>query len=115
MIDTAKFWDKMADKYAKKPVPNEEVYQIKKDLTREYFTPDSKVFEFGCGTGTTAISHAPFVKHVTVSGHGLQQSLAVGRAVSELIIYGEHRTLDLSRFAAPRLISGDLIRELYVV
>lgn len=67
MIDTAKFWDKMADKYAKKPVPNEEVYQIKKDLTREYFTPDSKVFEFGCGTGTTAISHAPFVKHVTAT------------------------------------------------
>ena len=67
MIDTAKFWDKMADKYSKKPVPNEEVYQIKKDLTREYFTPASKVFEFGCGTGSTAISHAPFVKHVTAT------------------------------------------------
>lgn len=67
MVDTAKFWDKMADKYSKKPVPNEEVYQIKKDLTREYFTPESKVFEFGCGTGSTAISHAPYVKHVTAT------------------------------------------------
>lgn len=67
MIDTAKFWDKMAEKYSKKPVPNEEVYQIKKDLTREYFTPESKVFEFGCGTGSTSISHAPFVKHVTAT------------------------------------------------
>jgi ubiquinone/menaquinone biosynthesis C-methylase UbiE len=64
MTDTVKFWDKMAEKYSKKPVPSEEIYQIKKDLTREHFTPTSRVFEFGCGTGTTAISHAPFVKHI---------------------------------------------------
>jgi len=49
------------------------------------------------------------------SGHGLQQSPAIGRAVSELIIYGEYRTLDLSRFAAARLTTCDYIRELYVV
>lgn len=67
MIDTAKFWDKTANKYSKKTVPNEDVYQIKKDVTREYFTPEATVFEFGCGTGTTAISHAPFVKHVTAT------------------------------------------------
>ena len=34
MVDTAKFWDKMADKYSKRPVPNEDVYQIKK-ISRE--------------------------------------------------------------------------------
>lgn len=67
MVDTAKFWDKMADKYSKRPVPNEDVYQIKKDLTREYLTRESKVFEFGCGTGSTAISHAPYVEHVTAT------------------------------------------------
>jgi len=26
--------------------------------------PDSEVLEFGCGTGTTAISHAPFAGHI---------------------------------------------------
>lgn len=67
MADTVTFWDKMADKYSKRPVPNEDVYQIKKELTREYLTPQSKVFEFGCGTGSTAISHAPFVKHITAT------------------------------------------------
>ena len=67
MTDTAKFWDKVADKYSKKPVPNEEVYRIKKELTREYLTPESKVFEFGCGTGSTAIAHAPFVKTITAT------------------------------------------------
>jgi glycine/D-amino acid oxidase-like deaminating enzyme len=37
------------------------------------------------------------------SGHGLQQSPAVGRAVSELIAHGAFRTLDLSPFAYERI------------
>ena len=64
MPDKAKFWDKVAEKYSKQPIANQKAYEIKLDLTREYFTPDSKVLEFGCGTGSTAILHAPFVKHI---------------------------------------------------
>jgi glycine/D-amino acid oxidase-like deaminating enzyme len=37
------------------------------------------------------------------SGHGLQQSPAVGRAVSELIIHGAFQTLDLSPFSYERI------------
>ncbi|MCX7646836.1 MAG: FAD-binding oxidoreductase [Rhodobacteraceae bacterium] len=37
------------------------------------------------------------------SGHGLQQSPAVGRAVMELIVHGGFRTLDLSPFAYERI------------
>ncbi len=37
------------------------------------------------------------------SGHGLQQSPAVGRAISELVIYGEYRTLDLSQMSYERV------------
>ncbi|RFB81147.1 NAD(P)/FAD-dependent oxidoreductase [Methylovirgula sp. 4M-Z18] len=37
------------------------------------------------------------------SGHGLQQSPAVGRAVSELIIHGAFQTLDLSPFRYERI------------
>jgi glycine/D-amino acid oxidase-like deaminating enzyme len=37
------------------------------------------------------------------SGHGLQQSPAVGRAVSELIVHGAFRTLDLSPFSYERI------------
>lgn len=64
MSDKAKFWDGTAEKYAKQPIANQKAYEIKLDLTREYFTPESKVLEFGCGTGSTAILHAPFVKQI---------------------------------------------------
>ncbi len=49
------------------------------------------------------------------SGHGLQQSPAVGRAVSELIAFGSYRTLDLSRFGYQRFASGRLVEEHNVI
>ncbi len=49
------------------------------------------------------------------SGHGLQQSPAVGRAISELIAFGSYQTLDLNKFAYERFDSGMLIKELNVV
>ena len=64
MSSKAKFWDKIADKYSRQPVPDEDVYRIKLELTREYLTKQSRVFEFGCGTGSTAIAHAPFVDEI---------------------------------------------------
>lgn len=40
------------------------------------------------------------------SGHGLQQSPAMGRGTSEMLIYGEYRTLDLSPFGYKRIATG---------
>ena len=45
------------------------------------------------------------------SGHGLQQSPAVGRAMSELVVHGGFKTLDLSRFGYERIASGKGIFE----
>jgi len=59
-----KFWDRIAERYAKKPVADEESYQEKLRVTRRYFQPDMRVLEFGCGTGSTAITHAPHVAHI---------------------------------------------------
>jgi len=59
-----KFWDRIAERYAKRPVADEASYQKKLQVTQEYLRPDMEVLEFGCGTGTTAIHHAPHVKHI---------------------------------------------------
>jgi FAD-dependent oxidoreductase domain-containing protein 1 len=49
------------------------------------------------------------------TGHGLQQSPAVGRALSELIVHGAYRSLDLSRFSPRRLVDHDPVIERNVV
>ncbi len=64
MTRSSTFWDKVAERYSKKPVADEVSYQKKLRVTREYFRPDMQVLEIGCGTGSTAIAHAPFVKHI---------------------------------------------------
>ena len=52
---STRFWDRIAERYARKPVPDEAVYQEKLKVTREYFRADTDVLEIGCGTGSTAI------------------------------------------------------------
>ena len=64
MNQSAKFWDKVAEGYSKKPVADEATYQKKLEITHGYFQPDMQVLEIGCGTGSTAIAHAPFVDHI---------------------------------------------------
>lgn len=58
------FWNKLADKYSRRPVADEAGYQKKLEVTREYLRPDMEVLEIGCGTGSTAIALAPHVKHI---------------------------------------------------
>jgi ubiquinone/menaquinone biosynthesis C-methylase UbiE len=65
MKDESLFWNKMAEKYSLKPVPNQEIYEEKLRLTRELFNKDMNVLEIGCGTGTTALIHAPYVGTIT--------------------------------------------------
>ena len=64
MNQSVRFWDRDAERYARKPVADEAAYQRKLQITRDYFRPDMTVLEFGCGTGSTAIAHAPYVKHI---------------------------------------------------
>lgn len=64
MNKKAKFWNKIAKKYASRPVDDESAYHKKLEKTQEFFTPESEVLEIGCGTGTTSLHHAPYVKHI---------------------------------------------------
>jgi len=49
------------------------------------------------------------------SGHGLQQSPAMGRGIAELIAYGTYRSLDLSAFDVNRAKAGTRFLETAVI
>ncbi|EDW89074.1 FAD-dependent oxidoreductase domain-containing protein 1 [Drosophila yakuba] len=49
------------------------------------------------------------------SGHGIQQTPAVGRAISELILDGKFTTLDLSRLGFERLVNQQPMHEVNIV
>ncbi len=98
----AKFWDWIAERYARRPVADEAAYQEKLRITRGYLRPHMKILEFGCGTGSTALIHAPYVKHI----HAIDMSsamIALARSKADAGGVGnvtfEQSTLD--DFAAP--------------
>ncbi len=45
------------------------------------------------------------------SGHGLQHSPGVGRAIAELLLHGRYVSIDLTRFGYERIRSGRALRE----
>jgi len=58
------FWNRMADRYAAQPIVDETAYQTKIAATARLLRPDMELFEFGCGTGSTALIHAANVRHI---------------------------------------------------
>lgn len=58
------FWNRRADRYAAEPIADEAAYQTKLAATRRLLRPDMDLFEFGCGTGSTALIHAAHVRHI---------------------------------------------------
>lgn len=64
MKDEGRFWDRIAKRYYRSPIKDADAYQHKLTVSRSFFNPETQVLEFGCGTGGTAISHAPHVKHI---------------------------------------------------
>jgi len=64
MRDPAHFWDKIAKRYAAKPISDVDAYKRKLELTRERLRPDMSVLEIGCGTGSTAIKLSPDVSEI---------------------------------------------------
>ena len=56
----ARFWDRIARKYATDKIADAAGYVRTLERTRHYLKPTDRVMEFGCGTGTTALKLAPY-------------------------------------------------------
>jgi 2-polyprenyl-3-methyl-5-hydroxy-6-metoxy-1,4-benzoquinol methylase len=66
-MSQAAIWNRFAKGYAKRPVGDPESYTRKLEQTARRLTPESRLLEVACGTGTTALWHAPNVAHVRAS------------------------------------------------
>ena len=63
---TQVFWDRIAPKYARKPVADPTAYEEKLARVGALLRAKDRVL-IGCGTGSTALRLAPFVAHVTAT------------------------------------------------
>lgn len=100
MTDTftsPRFWDRIADSYARRPIADEGAYQKKLAITQQYLRPGMNVLEFGCGTGSTALVHAPHVNHIhaiDVSSRMIEIAEGKARAQGVANVAFETATID---------------------
>jgi ubiquinone/menaquinone biosynthesis C-methylase UbiE len=67
MQTAVKFWDNIADRYAKSPIRDMEAYEYSLGRTISYLGAKDRVLELGSGTGSTALRLAPHVARYTVN------------------------------------------------
>jgi sarcosine oxidase subunit beta len=87
----------------------------------DYFGPNSKVVRGWAGLYAVTPDHHPIVEEsrpglvvaTGFSGHGFMQSPATGQVVSELVLDGEARTVDVSPLRADRFERGAALHETY--
>jgi ubiquinone/menaquinone biosynthesis C-methylase UbiE len=78
----ARFWDRIARKYAADPIADMAGYERTLERTRHYLRSDHIVLEFGCGTGTTALKLASAVERLVATDVS-SEMIAIAREKAE--------------------------------
>lgn len=81
-MDASRFWDRRAAAYSRKPVPDARAYEQTLARVRAQLTPNDRVLELGCGTGTTAIELASSAREILATDYSAQM-LAIARTKAE--------------------------------
>jgi ubiquinone/menaquinone biosynthesis C-methylase UbiE len=61
------FWNKAAEKYARRPIKDMPSYERTMESTRAWLSPTDRVLEIGSGSGSTALLLAPDVAHIVAA------------------------------------------------
>jgi ubiquinone/menaquinone biosynthesis C-methylase UbiE len=61
------FWDRIAPKYAQKPIGDPGAYEEKLAQVGSLLRATDRILEIGCGTGSTALRLAPGVAYITAT------------------------------------------------
>lgn len=61
MTDAA-FWDRIAPRYARRAISDMDAYEATIARVKTYLSDTDRALELGCGTGSTALLLAPFVR-----------------------------------------------------
>ena len=61
MAQQAAFWDRVAPRYAARPIDDPDAYAATLERARAHLGPDERALELGAGTGATAVALAPCV------------------------------------------------------
>jgi ubiquinone/menaquinone biosynthesis C-methylase UbiE len=81
-VTSPEFWDRVAPGYSKQPIADTKSYARKLAATQALMRPNMEVLEFGCGTGSTALEHAPHVAHILATDVSAAM-IGIGREKAE--------------------------------
>lgn len=79
ILKDTRFWDRGATRYAANPIADMAGYERSLERTRSYLKAGDAVFEFGCGTGTTALRLAPSVGRIVATDISGEMIAIAGR------------------------------------
>jgi ubiquinone/menaquinone biosynthesis C-methylase UbiE len=83
IVNDASFWDRIARKYAADKISDVAGYEKTLERTISHLRRSDEVFEFGCGTGTTALRIAPHVERILATDFSANM-IAIAREKAEV-------------------------------